>query len=283
MKFGRLCKMAITLTGGKHNHSDLVFYYSGSEDCTPGHAYGPAVRDNYLIHYVRSGQGIFRTGNSVYTLRQGQGFLICPGVVTYYQADQIDPWSYSWVGFDGLKAESNLRYANVTGDVPIFTLKEESGMIDCFAMLEEAKKLSHGRELRLLSGLYYFFSHLTEYTAGERTVNTADQKQLYVKASIEYIEKNYSRKMTIQELANYIGLNRSYFCAVFKDVAHVSPQEYLVNFRMERACELLADLALTVGDVARSIGYDDPLVFSKMFTKVIGTAPREYRKARLAT
>lgn len=265
--------------GGKHNHSDMIYYHFGSQNCDPGYAFGPSVRNNYLIHYVRSGKGIFRSCGKEHVLRQGQGFLIVPGDITYYQADLDDPWHYSWIGFDGLKAQSILQQANLSEQSPIFTINNHAAMLQCFDMMEEAQKFTYGRETRLVSGVYLFLSHIMEYADGERSEKTGDPKALYIKTSIEYIEKNFSRKMTIQELADYIGLNRSYLCAIFKEAVHVSPQQYLVRFRMEHACELLGNRSLSIGDVSRSVGYDDPFVFSKMFAKIKGAAPSEYRKS----
>lgn len=263
-------------------HADLVFYYSGSERCAPGHAYGPAVRHYYLIHYVRSGRGMFRAAGAEHALQAGQLFLISPGQVTYYRADRSEPWHYSWIGFNGLKAASCLRQANLTAETPVLTLAEQAGVRGCFELLEEAKKLSDGRELRLTGGVYLFLSFLLECAAGGRGQPQAAPRDLYVQAAIEYMVKNFSRRMSIEELAAYIGLNRSYLCAIFKEETQLSPQQYLIRYRMERACELLVDRTLSVGDVARSVGYDDPLVFSKMFARQHGISPRDYRKRAAA-
>jgi AraC-like DNA-binding protein len=265
--------------GGNHNHSDIIYYFSKSQDCDPGHAYGPSVRNNYIIHYVRSGQGIFRSCGKEYALRQGDGFLVAPGVITYYEADYNDPWRYSWVGFNGLKAQSLLQQANLSAESPIFSISNHEAMVRCFDMLEQAQTLTHGRETLLVGGVYGFLATIMEYAEGERAETDGNQKEVYVKSSIEYIEKNFSRKMTIRELADYIGLNRSYLYAIFKEAVHISPQQYLVRVRMEQACELLENRMLSVGDVSRSVGYDDPFVFSKMFAKVKGAAPSEYRKS----
>jgi mannose-6-phosphate isomerase-like protein (cupin superfamily) len=70
-------------------NSDLNMYHCGTEDCAPGHDYGPAVKDHYLIHYILDGKGTFHVGEKIYQLGKGQGFLICPNVITYYQADCI--------------------------------------------------------------------------------------------------------------------------------------------------------------------------------------------------
>lgn len=265
--------------GGIHKHSDLMYYFSGSEDCEPGHSYGPSIRNLYLIHYVRDGRGIFRVNGVEYELQQGEGFLIVPGVITYYRADQNDPWCYSWVGFNGLKAQSLLQQANLSETSPIFKINRHEAIIRCFDAFEQGQWFTHGREAALVSGVYLFLATIMEYSEAGRAEREGNPKEVYVKMSVDYIEKNFSRKMTIQELADYIGLNRSYLCTIFKEAVHVSPQQYLVQYRMNQACELLKNRMLSVGDVSRSVGYDDPFVFSKMFTRLKGTAPSEYRKA----
>ena len=72
----------------------------GVEACAPGHSFGPAVREYFLLHYVVRGKGIFRRGKREYTLQAGEIFVIRPGEVTYYEADMRAPWEYMWAGFD---------------------------------------------------------------------------------------------------------------------------------------------------------------------------------------
>ena len=79
----------------------LTVYFCGSENCPPRHAYGPAVRPHYLLHVILKGRGIYQYKGQTYALSAGDAFLIPPAEVTYYQADEREPWSYAWVGFDG--------------------------------------------------------------------------------------------------------------------------------------------------------------------------------------
>lgn len=262
----------------KLNHTDMNMYQCGMEDCEPGHSYGPAIRDHFLIHYITSGKGIFHVGNKTYHLGKCQGFLICPGIVTYYQADYEDPWHYSWVGFNGLKAEIYLKHAGLTADNPIFTYDRDNFIKDCFDRMIATKSMIRSREIRLLGLLYQFLSQLIEINGTDRFRDNVDRRELYVRKVLEYIEMNYSRKMTIGEMAGYIGLDRSYLGAIFKEHLGVSIQDYLINFRINKACELMNKSSLSIGDISRSVGYDDALLFSKMFKKVKGLAPREYRK-----
>jgi AraC-like DNA-binding protein len=261
------------------NHADLDMYQCGTEVCRPGHYYGPAVRDHFLIHYIHSGRGRFCIGERVYHLQKGQCFLICPDIITYYQADDDDPWHYSWVGFHGLKAESCLQQAGLSLDQPIFTCSDEDYISNCFSQMIEARTLHKGREIRLLGYLYLFLSQLIEQRGMDRPSDRTDtRKEVYVQKAVAYIGMNYSRKMSISELSRHIGLDRSYLGSLFKEYLGVSPQDYLIHFRMNKACELIKSDNLTIGDISRSVGYDDQLLFSKLFKKHLGVPPREYRK-----
>ena len=261
------------------NHTDLNMYQCGTENCDKGHWYGPAVRDHFLIHYIHSGKGKFCVGDRVYHLHRNQGFLIFPDIVTYYQADFEEPWTYSWVGFHGMKAEGYLKNAGLTMENPIFNGDEEGYIDDCFHQMLAAKNLQKGREIRLLGMLYLFLSQLIEQGAKDRFDYPGNRKEAYIKKAIEYIEMNYSRKMSISELANHLGLDRSYLGSIFKEQLDTPPQDFLVKYRLDKACALMKNEALSIGDISRSVGYDDPLLFSKLFRKYKGLPPREYRKS----
>lgn len=261
---------------------DLSVYHCGTEKCAPGHAYGPAVRDHFLIHFVHNGYGFFQAGGRTYHLGQGQGFLICPGIITYYQADASDPWHYSWVGFQGLKAKGYLETAGLDEDHPVFRYDRDQQVDDYFRAMAAASGMQRGRELQLLGLLYQFLACLIdsrerEGTAGRGPDENINRRGLYLGKAQEFISRNYSRRITIGEIARFVGLDRSYLFAIFKEFCHVAPQEYLIEYRIAKACRLMAEKGLTIGDIARSVGYQDPLLFSKTFKRIKGESPRVYR------
>ncbi|NJD01179.1 MAG: AraC family transcriptional regulator [Ruminiclostridium sp.] len=261
------------------NNSDLNMYQCGIQNCDPGHFYGPAVRDHFLIHYVLAGKGKYCFDDKVYYLQKGQGFLICPGKITYYQADLEDPWTYTWVGFHGLKAEAYLKEALLTEGNPIFTYDKDDSMAKCFTEMIAAKKCQKARGIRALGYLYVFLSQLVEECANDRFIDyPSNRKEIYLRKTIEFIEMNYSRKIAINDIAGYIGLDRSYLGSIFKQKLNTSLQDFLINYRINKGCELMKNENLAVGDIARSVGYEDPLLFSKTFRKIKGMPPREYRK-----
>jgi len=255
---------------------DLTVYHYGMENCKPSHSYGPALRDHFLLHYIISGSGTFECDGSVYTLHENQGFLICPDIITYYEASGSDPWIYTWIGFRGLKAENFLKNIKLDKNNPIFNCHGDI-IKKCFEKIRDSSTYKFGYELRLQGYLSILLSELIEQS-GESITNGDGQKKNYIKKSVQYIETNYSRSISIESLASYIGLNKNYFSTIFSELLGIPPKEYLIKYRINKACELLRNKDLTVSEISRSVGYDDPLGFSKIFKRIKGVSPKAYRE-----
>lgn len=100
-----------------------------------------------------------------------------------------------------------------------------------------------------------------------------------IQAAAHYMEQNYSRPITMQNVAAYVNFSENYLCSVFKQKYGMSPKQYLITYRIEMARHILkTHPELSVGEVAESCGFADPLYFTKVFHKRIGLTPTEYRK-----
>lgn len=256
---------------------DITVYQCGMEKCKKSHSYGPAIRDHYLVHFVLEGSGIFYVDGKSYRIKKNQGFLICPSVVTYYEADKEEPWIYTWVGFKGIKAEKYLKLANLDQENPVFECAEIAFVQECFENMRKSTELKYGRELRLQGLLIMFLSELIE-EAGKNVIISSNYKEMYIKKSLQFVETNYSSKISISEMAKSVGLNKNYFSTFFRENIGVTPQQYIIKYRINKACELMSNLGLTIGDISRSVGYDDTLGFSKIFKKEKGISPKRYRE-----
>lgn len=282
-----LCKCRI---GGVHlvekhifsekENTDLNVFRCGSESCEPGHAVGLRVRDFHLVHLIVSGHGRFTIGRSVYELGPGDGFWIPAETLAGYEADRQDPWSYSWVGFHGIQADSAMRRAGLGSESPVFRW---AGEPQCLAELEAMIAASGSgsvAELTRTGHLYLFLARLVD---GLRRANPPKAgpapQQRYVKQAIAYIARNYTSPLSVARMAVDLGVNRSHLTQVFTRTTGRSPQAFLIEWRMKRAEELLGGTDLTVSEVARSVGYDDPVQFSKRFRAHAGKSPAAFRKA----
>ncbi|MFF2484450.1 AraC family ligand binding domain-containing protein [Paenibacillus sp. NPDC058071] len=266
---------------------ELRLRFFGKQRCEPLHSWGPGLRDTYLIHYIISGKGTFTTGGATYQLSAGQGFLITPSTLVHYEADESDPWVYSWIGFDGMLARTFLQRAGLSISQPIFKAsgQERKSVKSWFdgshRKLTEAYRQKSG-DLMQQSLLYRYFAELIECTEEDAAAVAAGpkrsaSKEAYIREAIAFIENSYSQKVSVQQIAAHVGLDATYLSGLFKQQFELSLQTFLLQFRMNRAASLLANPELSVSDVARSVGYPDPFLFSKMFKRTVGIGPRSYR------
>ncbi|HZJ82605.1 MAG TPA: AraC family transcriptional regulator [Clostridia bacterium] len=261
-----------------YKDEDLIVYHYGNEKCKGEHHW-TGVRDHYLIHYITSGRGQFICNNKTHNLKAGQGFLICPNVLSYYEAHRDDPWEYCWVGFQGHKVKPYLEEINLSNDEPIFHCKPNNSIKTIVNKMIGSKNIASGRELVLTGLLYHFFADLMQNKSSPHsTYDSQTYSEIYVKMAMDFIEKNYSRSITIEDISDYVGIHRKYLSSLFKDIVHTSPQNFLINYRMNKACTLLEKSALSITHIAHSVGYEDALLFSKMFKKYKGMPPTQYRK-----
>ncbi|MGL5378485.1 AraC family transcriptional regulator [Clostridium sp.] len=259
-------------------HIDLNLSFCGIEDCEPSHSFGPAIRQHYILHYILGGKGTYHVKDNVYNLNKNQGFLICPNDLTYYEADKDDPWSYIWIAFDGIKAKKYLEYANLDSENLIFECEYSDILKSYLLDMLKIDRMKSCDELRLQGLLYLFLSTISQSQEIKNSSNNDASYKLYIEKSIEFINNNYANNIKVTDIANYVGLNRSYLTSLFKKNLDLSPQEFLLKFRMNKAFELLKHVELSIGDVSRSIGYLDPLTFSKTFKKYSGYSPKQYRE-----
>ena len=269
------------LETNKTQSLDLFLCHSGIENCNPSYSYGPTSRNHYIIHYILDGKGEFTVNNKTYKLEKKEGFLIRPGETTYYKADDKDPWIYMWIGFKGLKCETYLKYANLTANNPIFKYDKDNLLKKYILDILSLNIMTHSNELKIEGLLHLFLGTLIENNKYKNYSNNYSVKETYINKSVEYINNNYSSNIKISDIAKYVGLNRSYFSNLFTKTLGISPQEYLLSLRIEKACTLLEDLQLTIGEISIKVGYTDQLTFSKIFKKTKGVSPKLYRQLLL--
>ena len=100
---------------------------------------------------------------------------------------------------------------------------------------------------------------------------------LRIKEAINYIEQNFQNNISIEDIATVCGINRSYLGKIFRNSIGRSPQEFLMNYRMVKATELLKLTSLSIADISSAVGYENQLHFSRAFKNIYGISPREWR------
>ncbi len=232
--------------------SELNPLQAGEEVCRPLHTYGPAIREYYLIHYVKSGKGELVKNGEKMTVGPGQAFLICPGEMCIYTADKADPWHYIWIGFNGRLASDFEKRGDVF-EVPGRLFEEMLGAENYNGCISEY----------LASKLFSLYAKLFAKQQGQKD---------YVAQVCNYIETNYSSQITVSGISETLGVERTYLSKLFRKKTGMSIGEYLMNIRFSHAEEFLKS-GYMVYEVATMCGYGDVSNFSRMYKRKKGVAP----------
>ena len=147
----------------------------------------------------------------------------------------------------------------------------------CHEKMFEAYKLPENRDL-MMNSILYEYLYLLASKFPRKSIPPKEKKISYVEEALRYIENNYAHTVNIQVIADHLNIERTYLYRLFKDITGTSPQEYLLDYRIRRACSLLKETDLPISDIARSVGYDDALYFSRLFKQKKGQTPTQYRK-----
>lgn len=258
---------------------DFYMIFCGIEKCKPSYSYGPAIRSNYLIHFCLDGEGCYYIDNKKYIIKKGEGFLIKPNDLTFYKADDKNPWTYLWIGFNGTKSEHYLNKCNLINENLIFKFSDTKILESLVNDMMKHDKLNYSNELMVQGLFYIFFSHLAK-EANNIYKSSKLSENNYVNKAIKYIENNYQNDITVNKIADYLSLNRSYLSLIFQKEINLSPQQFLVKYRITKAISMLTETDLLINNIAYSCGYSNPLSFSKSFKKITGLSPTEYREAK---
>ncbi len=240
----------------RHFH-DLNPLVAGEEQCTPGHLFGPHVREYTLIHFVVSGKGRFMRGNETYEVHAGEAFIILPGEVTTYCADDEEPWFYQWIGFTGALTA---RFSQIS---PVVSYRKN--WVEEILSSYENDGVGEWRAAALL------FEMCASFFAGHKPQNH------YVRRVETYINTMYMQPIRVEEIAERMNLDRRYLSRLFKQKTGRTVQEYIIEVRIAAAKRQL-ERGVSVGEAAQLAGYDDVCNFSKIFKRITGKSPGQWKK-----
>lgn len=269
----------------EHQTNDLYLTRCGIQKCPPNYAWGPKLRPQYHMHFILDGSGYFEIDHQIHHLKKGQIFLIPPNTTARYYADSQTPWTYAFISFLGNKSAQYMEQAGF-GFSPYIRdcNRDPEEYADVVREMLKTHQLTITNELRRVSLLFSLFSMLT--ASSHSADSQYPQKhhdylpETYFEHALQYIHFNYNKNIHIQDIADYIGITRSYLFYIFNKKLQMSPQKYLLNYRIEQAKNLLASTDIFIKDIAHNVGYEDSLAFSKMFRNATGYSPSAYRKLK---
>lgn len=252
---------------------------------TRGHADGyyfdidkGRVLNEYQLLYITEGEGVFNSAHAKdVPLKAGDLFLLFPGEWHTYHPTSKHGWKSYWIGFKGKNVDDRVKVGFLSVEKPIYHVGFSA---DIIRLYEEAYKRAQEEAPYLqqilagivnhLVGLMYALERSMELSKDHTRVDMINLARLRIRESLEV-------DLTIQQIAEDLGVSYSNFRKLFKEFTGISPALYQQDLRLQRAKELLATTTLSIKEIAYRLRFESPDYFSSKFKIKTGKKPSEFR------
>lgn len=249
----------------------------GWQKCNSGHPVSPRAYPHYSITFVKKGHGTFETAGQSYYLGPGDGFIILPDTVISYIADEKDPWEYYFAVFYGNDCSTLLKSLQVGYDNPCFSFSNNAELYESFERMLVAANESIFDSGYMVTGCFYNCIGLIISNMSKPSTDTRDT---YINKAKAFIKSHYPYNISISDVADAAGIERSYLYRIFKEKLGISPQEWLTTCRLENAISMMNNTEMSITEIGNSAGFYDTAHFSKVFKTKYGCSPREFSRKK---
>lgn len=251
----------------------------GSYPCAPHHyVERPEGVPQAILLYCMEGSGTLEQAGRDILIERGHAAIIPPGTPHIYRASTKTPWSIFWIHFEGRQVDLILREMKIESGNPLLHVPDTSMMHQAFEEVFTClgHHFSNAGLLAMSGELVHLLAKLQLHRT--RSLYTLHAHEDRVMDSIDFMQRHLTMPLSLADLAAHSRQSIPHYCKLFKARISQSPMAYFTQLKMRKACELLDQTNLTIKEIADMLGYDDPYYFSRLFKKVQGDSPSQYRQ-----
>ncbi|MEB8102924.1 AraC family transcriptional regulator [Staphylococcus xylosus] len=250
----------------------------GIEIGVPNVGYNYTVFQKSVLHIVTQGEGTFSYAGETYHLTAGDIFLLERGMEVEYKPSFSNPWTYYWVGMNGKQILNYLSRCSIVDSHVILgqDTTDIKNIIQLICKLSQSIESNNSNDILIMQYLYQLVYTLQDKFPKNFSVQV-DIVNEDIQHAVDFINTNYQKHITVEDVAKSVNITRSHLYKLFKKNLGCSPKEYLTYIRMYHGSQLLIHTSTLISDISRQVGYKDPLLFSKNFTKHFEISASEYR------
>lgn len=240
--------------------------------------YNPSQTDKiyseneYVFIIVSGGRGIITYSDKRYAITSGSGFIVNNGTTVHLKADSIEPLGIIEIHIKGDNAKDIFSLIEKKENGIILKLQNDSKIRDCAQDLVVECSKSYVTDYGIMLAFYEFINSIDEHYI-EKKIPT---KNSYMTRAVEYIKQNYNKNISVENIANLLGIERSYLSRLFKTYKNKSTQNYIIDYRMRQAKRMFEEEDMNVSQVCSAVGYTNIYCFSRIFKSRVGMPPKEY-------
>jgi YesN/AraC family two-component response regulator len=212
-------------------------------------------------------------GNRRLNVVAGQAFILFPGKSVSLKADSMEPWNYIGVELSGEGVGEFVQHLGLDPQMPVIDFSSSKARDVAYDLFVECEKKYQNR-----FAIQACFIDLMECLEEHLVTRKIPAKNFYMTRAVEYIKENYYKNISVENIANMLGIERSYLSRLFKTYKNKSTQNYIIDYRIQRAKKMFEEEDLNVSQVCTAVGYTNIYCFSRIFKSRVGMSPKEYRE-----
>jgi AraC-like DNA-binding protein len=238
-------------------------------------AEGRVLKEFQLV-YITKGKGIFHAEGKTCNVQSGNIMLILPGMKHAYKPDYETGWHEHWVGFNGDHFRQLMEKGILSKERTFFRTGSGDTLVPVFDnIIEEIRTQKPLFQLKACAGI---FSILAEVLSSERRIEQPNYYQKLTDCAKSLMKNNVLGTIDVPSIACQIGISTSRLNDVFKKYTGMTPYQYFIQIKINKAESLLADEDVSVQYAASKLGFEDPYYFSRLFKNKTGIAPSKWRE-----
>jgi len=242
-----------------------------------GHRMQRQEHVNHLLIYCTAGKGTLMASGKNYRIHSGDLILLPKGSPHAYKADTKDPWTIYWLHFDGALADDFYTHTQMTS--PRLNIGVQPRVVRIFDGLTDLRRSGY-QLAEFIQGCHQLQALLSYIALLVRQQQPQSGKALNWEHIRALMQEHIHGQLNLDALAAEAKVSKYHFSKKFKAYTGQSPIQYFINMKMQRACYLLDSTNQSIKQLAGALGYDDAYYFSRLFKKVIGLSPNQYRQSK---
>jgi len=236
----------------------------------------------YILIYCSEGEGFYELDGQSYKVSDNQVFILPKNKAHAYGSHPRKAWTIYWMHFEGTAAA---LFAEGMDKALYISPENDSRIEERLKLFEEIfATLRNGYSKSNLeystTALFHFLGSIRSLTAYRNCTHCSDRQLDLTDSAIHYMRENIRKRLSLKDIADYLNISPSHLSSIFNKKTGYSPLNYLSHLKIQEACHHLDFTDMKVNQIGLMIGFDDPFYFSRLFSKVMGMSPTEYRSRK---
>ncbi|MBN8786153.1 MAG: AraC family transcriptional regulator [Terrimonas sp.] len=237
------------------------------------------ILEEFQIIYIAKGEGIFESaGNRKSIVREGTILLLFPGEWHRFKPNIKTGWDEYWVGFKGPIMENLVQQKFFHQRKPILHIGIHESVINLMLEIIEKTKNEKTGYQPMVAGIVMHLLGQIHTLVRQSNFKAEDITESIINKARIIFRTHIDQEITIENVAEELNVSYAWFRKAFKAYSGIAPHQYLLQLKIEKAKELLADPSMQIKEVSFSLNFKSTFYFSKLFKEKTGSSPAEFRK-----